>query len=98
MPYTLKPNEKTAEREQNKLPLTKKKIFFSKPKSKLLGFLNGKNGSREFDKNKNKTSYVVGCVGNSTTLNYIEYKKRIYSYPLILESLLRTKYKKKNIC
>ena len=69
LPYTLRPNKKTAEREPTNYSLQKKKYFFPSLKVNSLGFLNGKNGSREFKKEKNKKSFVIGCVGNSTTLN-----------------------------
>ena len=46
-------NEKTAEREQTNYPF-KKKYFFPSLKVNSLGFLNGKNGNREFKKEKNK--------------------------------------------
>lgn len=97
LPYTLTPNERTAEREKTNYALQKKEYFFPSLEVNSLGFLNGKRGNRNFKKKKSQNSYVIGCVGNSTTLNYIEYKKKIYSYPLILETLLRKKYKRKKI-
>ena len=76
LPYTLMSNEKLLSVNKLIIPF-KKKYFFPSLKVNSLGFLNGKNGNREF-KRKNKTSYVIGCVGNSTTLNYIEYKKNLF--------------------
>jgi lysophospholipase L1-like esterase len=96
LPYTLKPNAKTSDIQPTNYILQKKEYFFPKLIINKLGFLNGKNGNKPVKKNL-KNKFSIGCVGNSTTLNYINDGKKNYSYPIILENILRKKFKNKNI-
>lgn len=96
LPYTLKPNTKTSDIQSTSYILQKKEYFFPKLTINNLGFLNGKNGNTPVKKNLKK-NFSIGCVGNSTTLNYINDGKKNYSYPIILENLLSKKFKNKKI-
>lgn len=92
LPYTLKPNTITNDDRKTNFILQKENYYFPKLKTNNLGFVDGEKGNRQNKKNKNK--FLIGCLGNSTTLNYLKFKNKNYSYPLILERILKKKYKK----
>lgn len=96
LPYVLKSHAYTADTQPTKYILQNENFYFPKLKTNNLGFLNGKNGSRDVQRRR-KNVYTIGCLGNSTTLNYISFQKNNYSYPLVLEKILKQKFKKKKI-
>lgn len=96
LPYVLKSHTYTVDNRPTNYILQTKSFIFPKLKTNNLGFLNGKNGNRDNKKTK-KNVFSIGCLGNSTTLNYISFQKKNYSYPLILENILKKKFKKKKI-
>lgn len=96
LPYILAPGQFSEEKRPTNYILQKKTYYFPKLKTNNLGFTNGINGSRSVSK-RGKNKFTIGCIGNSTTHNYILDGKKILSYPIILEQFLKKKFKKKNI-
>lgn len=70
-----------------------KKVLINNLTSNNLGFFNGPDGSRNVQIPKPQNLIRINCLGASTTGNYISQNKTNYSYPLILENILRKKYK-----
>ncbi len=57
-----------------------------------LGYVNGFDGGRDIQIPKPKNLFRINCLGASTTQNCLEDKGKVYSYPLILEEILKKKY------
>lgn len=76
-----------------KYPL--KKVSINNLTSNNLGFFNGPDGSRNVEVPKPQNLIRINCLGASTTGNYISQNKTNYSYPLILENILKKKYRNK---
>ncbi len=75
-------------------PLSKN--FYSSPvlQTNNLGYVNGIDGARDIKIPKPKGLFRINCLGASTTQNYLQFNNEVYSYPLELERILKTKYDK----
>tara|TARA_B100000963_G_scaffold199298_1_gene173494 strand:+ start:1112 stop:2236 length:1125 start_codon:yes stop_codon:yes gene_type:complete len=71
--------------------------FFPALKTNNLQFFNGEFGDRDIEIPKPKNLVRINCLGASTTANYVREKDKNYSYPLILEKKLQSKYKNRII-
>ena len=94
IPYQLKENVVGTPPAAYTYPLHKGKYRFHKVKTNNLGFLNGENGDRNVSPFKKDNIIKINCVGSSTTMNYLVYQDRVYSYPLELEKKLKIISKK----
>ena len=56
-------------------------------------FFNGFDGSRDIVVPKPNNLIRINCLGASTTANYVKENNKNYSYPIILEDILKSKYK-----
>ena len=75
-------------------PLSKNIYTSPKLQTNNLGYINGVNGDRQVKLPKPKNLIRVNCLGASTTQNYLQLNEEIYSYPLELEKILKSKKKK----
>ncbi len=73
-------------------PLHKGKYSFDKYFTNNLRFSNGPDGSRDVVIPKPDGLFRINCIGASTTGNYIHYEGKSYSYPLILEKILQSRF------
>tara|TARA_E500000178_G_scaffold309368_1_gene323675 strand:- start:98 stop:1333 length:1236 start_codon:yes stop_codon:yes gene_type:complete len=89
IPYQLKENVTGTPPAVYSYPLHKGKYKFHKVETNNLGFLNGLDGNRNVTMPKSKNCIRINCVGASTTMNYLVYKDKVYSYPLELENQLK---------
>ena len=71
--------------------------YFPSLSSNNLGFANGTDGSRAVKIPKERDIFRINCLGGSTTGNYLEYKNAVYSYPLLLEQLIKNSFGNKKI-
>ena len=62
-------------------------------KTNNLGHVNGIDGGRDVLIPKPKNIFRINCLGASTTQNYLQDDSSVYSYPLELEKILKTKNK-----
>tara|TARA_B100001057_G_scaffold491664_1_gene582395 strand:- start:279 stop:1511 length:1233 start_codon:yes stop_codon:yes gene_type:complete len=94
IPYLLKENVDGAPPAAYNYPLHKGKYKLHKVKTNNLGFLNGENGDKDVSFVKEDNSIRINCIGSSTTMNYLLYEDKVYSYPLELEKQLKMNSKK----
>ena len=72
-------------------PLSKD-LYSSLPlQTNNLGYVNGIDGARNVKIPKPKDLFRINCLGASTTQNYLQFNNEVYSYPLELEKILKTK-------
>ena len=95
IPYLLKENVDGVPPAAYTYPLHKGKYKFHKVKTNNLGFLNGENGDRNVSFTKDDNTIKINCIGSSTTMNYLLYEDKVYSYPLELEKQLKINSKNK---
>ena len=89
IPYQLKENVTGTPPAAYTYPLHKGKYKFHKVKTNNLGFLNGEHGDRNVALIKKDDVIRINCIGSSTTMNYLVYENKVYSYPLELEKKLK---------
>ncbi len=71
-------------------PLHKGHFFFGQCTTNNLGFINGPAGNRDISIPKPDGLLRINCIGASTTGNYIEFNGQVFSYPMELESILKS--------
>ncbi len=97
LPFIHKKNFKSSlGKSKLNYPLSKNIYTSPKLQTNNLGYINGVNGDRQVKLPKPKNLIRVNCLGASTTQNYLQLNEEIYSYPLELEKILKSK-KNKNI-
>lgn len=91
LPFEMKKNMPFTNKIKAEYNKQKFDYFYPSLSSNNFGFANGPDGSREVKIPKDKDTYRINCLGGSTTGNYLEHKNNVYSYPLILEQLIKEK-------
>lgn len=90
IPFVNKRNFTTEKGGPANYPLHKGKFFFGQYTTNNLGFANGIKGDRNIAIPKPDGLFRINCVGASTTGNYIECDGQVFSYPMELESNLKS--------
>lgn len=93
IPYVYKRNFLTGKGGIANYPLHRGCFTFGQYTTNNLGFANGPAGDRDMIKPKPAGLLRIICLGASTTGNYIETKGQVFSYPMELEGILKTKLK-----
>lgn len=91
IPFVNKRNFMTEKGGPANYPLHKGRFFFGQYATNNMGFANGYNGHRDIAIPKPDGSFRINCIGASTTGNYIEFDGQAFSYPMELESMLRSR-------
>jgi len=97
LPYVMKKNMAFTNRVKADYQNLEFDYYFPSLTTNNLGFANGIDGSRKVEIKKNKTTFRINCLGASTTGNYLEFDKKIYSYPSLLEDLISKEFKDKKV-
>ena len=90
IPYVMKRNFVTEKGGPATYPLHKGRFFFGQYRTNNLGFSNGIKGDRDVLIPKPNGLFRINCIGASTTANYIECNGQTFSYPMELESILKS--------
>lgn len=91
IPFVNKRNFKTEISGPATYPLHRGRFFFGCYTTNSLGFINGSNGNRDIAMPKPDGLLRINCIGASTTGNYIEFNGQAFSYPMELESILKSR-------
>lgn len=92
LPFETKPNFTIKNDVEAQVKNDKKYFTPEYLKTNSLGFCNGPRGNREVSKKK---KIKICCLGASTTGNYFYHENKNISYPILLENILKQKYKNK---
>lgn len=88
----------TQKSQQGNYPLNSDKGYiFGQTKINNLGYVDGQDGGRDTIVPKPDGLFRVLCLGASTTHNRIEHNGVVHSYPMHLESLLKSQFPEKAI-
>ena len=93
LPYISKKKLPAVPSEKMNYPLNSN-FYSAALKTNNLRFVNGPNGDRDVVIPKPKSLYRINCIGGSTTQNYLKENNKIFSYPLELEKILKSKFNK----